>query len=313
MGRDYTLPGSPRGPVRRLLDALLRKPLRETPETVLIETQAGCNARCVFCPIGDDTIRRAMPMGRMSTALFEQIVGQLEESPPRNVIPCFANEPFLDKRLIDWLVVLRRRLPSTRVTVVTNGSLLTGEVARRLLAEEVPDLLNISFHGLDKATYEASMGPLDFDETLSRVLALVDLKRAMGRRRPRLKVSMVATRLVEHGIEEARRFWTARGVEFEVDRLENRGGSVPLSGLAGGAVPYTSCRRPFNTLVIAFDGKVPLCCVDFERKVIVGDAAVQSLREIWSSERLMSIRRGFLDPERRSDLPTTCRECKLAE
>jgi hypothetical protein len=46
---------------------------------VLLETQAGCNARCAF----------------------------------------------LDKRRIDWLIEIRERVPSSEVTVVTNGSLLT--------------------------------------------------------------------------------------------------------------------------------------------------------------------------------------------
>ncbi len=78
-------------------------------------------------------------------------------------------------------------------------------------------------------------------------------------------------------------------------------------------VPYSDCRRPFNTLVIAFDGKVPLCCVDFERHVIVGDLTKQTIGEIWNSDRLTDIRRSFLDSNRRSSLPPTCQDCRLAE
>jgi MoaA/NifB/PqqE/SkfB family radical SAM enzyme len=313
MRRRYYLRDRPRGLFRRVSDHLLRKPFPAIPETVLIETLAGCNARCVFCPIGDEEIRRGMPMGRMSAELFHGILDQLAAAPPRHVIPCFANEPFLDKRLIDWLIALRERVPTSKVTVVTNGSLLTEEVSRRLLDTGVPDLLSISFQGLDKASYEASMGTLDFDETLERVLRLLAMKRERAARRPDVKVNMIATKLVADGIREARRFWREQGVELDVDTVENRGGSVPLTELAGTTVPYTDCRRPFNTLVITFDGEVPVCCVDFQRKAIVGDVRTQSIQDIWHGERLMAIRGGFLDETRRYQLPKICRDCRLAD
>lgn len=40
------------------------------------------------------------------------------------------------------------------------------------------------------------------------------------------------------------------------------------------------CRRPFNAMVITFDGIVPICCVNYTLKSVLGDVNKQSIFEI---------------------------------
>jgi MoaA/NifB/PqqE/SkfB family radical SAM enzyme len=313
MARKYYIPGTNPSAFGRILDRLFRKPLSQVPETVLIETVASCNAACVFCPLGDKEIAGQVPKGKMTDELFGKIVGELAANPPKQIIPCFTNEPFLDVHLLARLKLIRQRIPSAKITVISNGSLLTEKVCREMLEAGVPDLIDISFQGMDQAAYEKTMVRLDFNQTRDRIVRFIELQKEIGAAAPEIRVNMVRTALIEPSIEQARQFWTELGVRVTVAPMENRGGTVASEGLAEGMRPFLECRRPFNTLVIAFDGTVPLCCVDFTRQTVVGNVKDSTIHEVWNGARMMAIRRAFLGTGSSADLPKMCKDCKRAE
>lgn len=88
---------------------------------IQIETVAGCNYRCSFCPVGQID----MPMGRMTRETFENIIGQLRDF-EGEIDLFFRNEPLLDQRIFDFVKYAKE---NTRAKIVlqTNGSLLTEE------------------------------------------------------------------------------------------------------------------------------------------------------------------------------------------
>ena len=45
------------------------------------------------------------------------------------------------------------------------------------------------------------------------------------------------------------------------------------------------CSNVFRELVIKHDGAVTACCMDWQRKLIIGRFPDQSLEEIWNSEK----------------------------
>ena len=313
MARKYYIPGANPSAFGQIFDRLFRKPLSKVPETVLIETIAACNAACVFCPLGDKETARQVPKGRMTDELFEKISDELAANPPKQIIPCFTNEPFLDVRLLARLKLIRERIASAKITVITNGSLLTEKVCREMLEAGVPDLIDISFQGMDREAYEKTMVRLDFGETRDRIVRFIELQKEMGASPPEIRINMVRTALIEPSIDHARQFWKRLGVRVSVARMENRGGTVVSEGLAEGMRPFRECRRPFNTMVIAFDGTVPLCCVDFTRKTVVGNVKDSTIHDVWNGERMMAIRRAFLSTDSRADLPKMCKDCERAE
>ena len=313
MARKYYIPGAQRSAFGRVFDRLFRKPLSRVPETVLIETVASCNAACIFCPLGDKETAQKVPKGKMTDELFKKIIDELAPNPPKQIIPCFTNEPFLDVRLLARLKLVRERIVSAKITVITNGSLLTEKVCREMLEAGVPDLIDISFQGMDRAAYEQTMVRLDFDETRDRIVRFIELQKEMGASSPEIRINMVRTALIEPSIYHARRFWKRLGVRVSVAPMENRGGTVVSEGLTEAMRPFWECRRPFNTLVIAFDGTVPLCCVDFTRQTVIGNVKDSTIHDVWNGERMMAIRRAFLGADSGADLPKMCKDCKRAE
>jgi len=159
--------------------------------------------------------------------------------------------------------------------------------------------------------YEQSMPGLSFDRTKKNVEHLIDYVRNRRKRRPQITVTMVHTSIVAPEIRKALTYWKERGVKARVLTYENRSGETDEAIAAGNLIPYDSCKRPFNTAVITFDGKVVLCCVDYKRKMIMGDLHEESLYEIWNGERFREVRRLFLD--RRKDRIPACRDCRIAD
>lgn len=308
MARKYFIK-TPETPVRNFFLSLHRKEVPPFPDTVLLETQSGCNGFCVFCPY--EEIKDSMPKGRMDDDLFERIVDELGRHKAKKVIPCFINEPLLDKMLLERLAHIRARTPSTEISLTTNASVLTGEKARRIIGNDLADEINISFQGISRETYERSMKGLSFARTMENVRTLLTLRGK--RKRPRVTITSVETHVVEKELARAAGFWRALGTEFRSLRFETRSGDVD-EGLVPHRrhlMPFPFCRRPFNTMVITFDGLVPICCVDYTRKTVLGDAKKTSLSEIWNGQKFLAVRKAFI--EGRGATIAACRDCRIAE
>jgi len=292
-----------------LVRSLFRKKLPDFPDTVLLETSSGCNGLCVFCPY--EAIRESLPKGRMEDALFVRVIDELAVHRVKKIIPCFINEPLVHPSLCDRLSHIRRKSPSTIISLTTNASLLRGKTARRILEENLADELNISFQGVSREIYEASMPGLSFDRTLENVKSFLEMR---GRNaRPIVTVTTVETVIVQPELQKAHAFWKSLGASFKTLPFETRSGEVrqSLAGRDRTLSPVGFCRRPFNTLVITFDGKVPICCVDYTRKCIVGDANTDTLESIWNGPAFQEVRRAFIEGTARST--PACSNCKVAK
>lgn len=73
--------------------------------------------------------------------------------------------------------------------------------------------------------------------------------------------------------------------------------------------PNTTCRRPFHTLVLTWEGQSVICCVDYKREVKLGNVHEQSIYEIWNGPWATQLRKEYLSQEF-GNLPT-CAKCTI--
>jgi MoaA/NifB/PqqE/SkfB family radical SAM enzyme len=308
MGRRYFIRKED-APLRNLVLSLFRKETLDFPDTVLLETSSGCNGLCVFCLY--EATRESLPNGRMDEALFTRIIDELAEHRVKKIIPCFINEPLLDPCLCDRLAAIRKKCSDTIISLTTNASHLTSEKAQRILEENLADEVNISFQGLSRESYEASMRGLSFERTLENVKSFLNMR---GKnRRPVVTVTTVETNVVQAEFQKAPAFWKPLGAKFKSLPFETRSGDVrhSLKRTDRELSPVVFCPRPFNTLVVTFDGKVPICCADYTRKSILGDANTETFETIWNGPAFREVRRAFL--EGRAGKIPACRNCEVAK
>ena len=276
------------------------------PPRVQIQTQAGCNGRCVFCP-NEELLDTDAEHGRMPLELFHKIIDDLVRTPPRRIGMYMMNEPMADKRLPELTAYVTEKIPSAKTQVITNGTYLTKERGEALIDAGLKQL-KCSLQSLDPETNKEIMGYestkviencIAFQETIKRKRSDIDFR-----------VSMVVTKKNVDEIESTRRFWKKHGVRLVTSALENRGGNI--KGAAdlnvGEMRSMGDCIRPSRDMMILFNGDVPLCCVDWFRTTILGNVGQQSVQEIWHGARVQEIRDGLHEGNAKK-LPDICINC----
>jgi MoaA/NifB/PqqE/SkfB family radical SAM enzyme len=282
-------------PIRRLLLATGRDRAPSMPEIVQIESTNICNAKCVFCP-RDEMHRR---QGIMSIELFRKIADECVALGITHVRMHNYGEAFIDKQLVEKVAYAKQK-GVREVGVISNGSLITETVARGMIDAGL-DAINISVDAAGKEVFEATRVGLKYDKVIANIERLVRIRAESGKRRPKLILSFVRQSnstdeqaFIEH--------WRTIADKVHVTDLHNWAGTLNTES----DVNYP-CYRPWLTFTVLWDGRVSLCCADFDGKVILGDLNTSSIREIWNAEPYRLARKQHLE----SGGPDICRACDL--
>jgi len=309
VARRYYYPGGEKHILERLRNRIFRKPVPDFPKTVVIETQSGCNASCVFCSY--TRLKDKLPRGRMSNADFEKIAAGCAGRAVERFILCLDNEPLLDNSLAEKFALLKKYCPAAVRNLTTNGSLLTPGRVEELLGGLLVNEVFLSINGVSREVYEKSMG-LSYEKVMGHLAHFCQWLRAHPgiKKQVRVRVNTVRTQLVAPELPALKKRWKMEGFEVHVIDLDNRGAQVDGRNLRSEKWrPFTSCRRPFHTMVLTWEGQALLCCVDYQRSIKLGNLHEQSLYEIWNGPRATQLRRDYL-ARRFKHLPI-CATCKV--
>ncbi len=282
-------------PVRRLMLATGRDRSPILPEIVQIESTNICNAKCVFCP-RDEMHRK---QGIMSLELFKKIVDECAELGITHVRVHNYGEPFVDRKLVDKVRYAKEK-GIQEVGMISNGSLITEQVARGMIDAGL-DAINISVDASGKEVFESTRIGLKYDKVIANIERLVRIRAESGKRRPKLILSFVRQNnsadeqaFIEH--------WRKVADKIHVTDLHNWGGTLHQQS----DVNYP-CYRPWLTFTVLWDGRVSLCCADFDGHTILGDMNTSSIKDIWNNDLFRGVRREHLE----SGGPDVCRSCDL--
>ena len=281
--------------VRRLLVATGRDRARQWPDIVQIESTNLCNAKCVFCP-RDEMHRR---QGVMDMDLFKKVVDECAALGITHVRVHNYGEPFLDRQLVEKVRYAKSR-GIAEVGMISNGSLITEDIARGMI-EAGLDAINISVDAAGKETFERTRVHLDYDTVIGNIRTLARLRREMGRTRPKLILSFVRQ---NNSADEQNfiREWSQIADKIHITDLHNWAGT--LNAQSDVRFP---CYRMWLTFTVLWDGRVSLCCADFDGRHILGDLRTSTIEEIWNGPAYRAVRREQLE----NGGPQICRSCDL--
>lgn len=239
---------------------------------IQFETTTACNATCTMCPLPTMTRTR----GRMSEALFHKIIADGMEMGVRHFIPFLNGEPFADKRIFDWLDYMAAR--DLTVTLFTNGSLLDAAKAERLAQYTNIESVTLSFHGGTPEAFERVMG---LDYATCKANADYFLSVAPYR------VQVYMTEFEDNAGTVPQFLQTWQTVPTLVGAYWNWAGDRPSAMADRRQWRQKPCERVLHQMTIMWDGRVNLCCMDIEGRVVLGDANTMPLRDIWDSNQWM--------------------------
>ena len=261
------------------------------PSEVWIENTNMCNARCIMCPREKQTRKS----GFMDIKLYEKLIKEISKHKGKvnRVHMHNYGEPLLDKYLVKRIKLAKDH--GIKYTYfVTNASLLTPDKSRQLI-EAGLDEFKVSFYGTDSATYNETMKGLDFEKTFNNLKDFFRIRKEMGRKAPRVILQYLPLETNKFRIKEFIFLMKSLinesiGDSLNIFALHNYGDG--RSYLKPGKITGI-CRYPWRTTVILHDGRVVLCCLDYNGVQVVGDVNKNTIEEIWNSERYKQVRENF--------------------
>lgn len=291
--------------------------LETFPKFVQIETVSGCNARCRMCSVHDWERSKAA----MSEALFAGLLAELAAHRDwvEQVTLQLGGEPLLDRRLEERVAALKQA-GIRSVAFTTNASLLDEARARRLIDAGV-DAIDFSIDGASAETFEAIRVNLSYVAVRDNVLRFVALRDVSGRA-VQVRVRMVIQQDNARELDAFVSYWRSRlgPDDYVLGRFLNwwAGWREDLAAVPGAllhekppSADFNSlpCLAPFSTLVVLSDGRVPLCCLDYNADTPMGSVVESGIAGVWRGEAFRKVRAEHLARGRVS-MPF-CRDCHI--
>ena len=280
------------------------------PKEVWIENTNVCNANCVMCP----REKLTRPFGFMKLSLFEKLIREISEQKDAVERVHLHNygEPLLDKEL-PVRIKLAKDYGIKHLYFVTNASLLVPELAEKIISAGL-DEFKISFYGVDKQSYNSTMKRLDFDTTTRNIKDFFLIRKKMNASKPKVVIQYLPQDNDDpQKMEHFRSIFSSLidseiGDSLNIFSLHNFGGGREFHKFGNRDITGI-CHYPWRTMIILHDGRVALCCLDFDGMQIAGDVTENTIAQVWNGEEYSRIRNDF--KKLRYDNYPACMKCNI--
>lgn len=281
----------------------------QTPFIVNVDPADSCNFECSFCPTGDRELMKTIgrPLKVMKFDLFKKIIDDLKEfDSPLKVLRLYKDgEPLMNPYFAQMIQYAKESGRVLKVDTTTNASLLTPQKSLEII-EAGLDRINISVEGVNAEQYmNFSKYKIDFDKFVENIRYFYE-----HRKQCEVVVKINGDTLSEEDkklfintfkdiadgvyIEHIMSCWP----EFELrDGLEVN----QEHGIYGQEIKEVSvCPYVFYSFSLNSDGQASLCFLDWSRKLLIGDAREESIKDIWLGDKMRDYQKMFLRHERKN-------------
>lgn len=289
----------------------------ETPYSLFIDICNACNFKCKFCAIQTSDRKLRFKKQLMDMNLYKKVIDDLTEfSEPLKMLRLTANgEPLINNNLPEMIAYAKERGISEHIEIISNASLLQPDINRRLI-EAGLDRIRISIEAVDADEYYKMAGiKLNWKEFKNNI-------KDFYTNRKQCEVYIKTVDAAVEGEERKARFYEEFGdmcdkisvehvipIWTDYDEIYNSFNINKEEGLHGDKIREVECCPfPFYSFVINPDGQVTVCCNDWERGIIVGNAEEEKVKDIWKGEKYRKFLEGMLENGRRAN-HKTCSTC----
>jgi wyosine [tRNA(Phe)-imidazoG37] synthetase (radical SAM superfamily) len=294
------------------------------PEPVVynIETTNACNMRCEMCP---RTTMMTRPIETMSPDLFNKVIHQLKpwtdqqwktwedfvqakyKIPkddvsenhfflyviPKVIVLHGYGDPLLDKNIPDYVAAMTKQ--GLHSYFSCNPANINMDRTIRTF-ENGLDYIKYSIESVDDLRHKEVRGQKsNFTESYKNILSLLDLKAKRN-----FKTTIVITMI------NLNKSWQQEEFEKLKDAFKGMDAYVYLKSQdqqwyednkqKTASIHWMEfCQFPWSSMTIKSNGESVECVEDFNNEIILGDAKIQSLYEIWNGEKYKKFRNDHLD------------------
>ena len=202
--------------------------------------------------------------------------------------PFLMGEPFLFPKIWEWMDYMQKE--GVYVSLYTNAEYLDAE---RLSKYKNIWYVNCSLNAATAETHAKVMRGPKWETVIKNINELI--KKAPFSNR----VSFVMCDENIHELEAFKALYHRRRVSGFGNWTNDKHTSFEVSGAR------KMCYPLFHQMMVLWDGRVVPCCMDYNAKMVLGDANKQTLQEIWDSYGWMRLKHR---QHRFDDIPV-CRGC----
>ncbi|MCX8083993.1 MAG: radical SAM protein [Calditerrivibrio sp.] len=279
----------------------------EFPKVVLIDTVSFCNLRCSMCVHKNMTRKKGIMKWELVTKILDEIA---ENNKDTRVWMVFFGDPFVIKNTkpsIFDMIKYGKEKGLTDIVLNSNGCLMDENAAKELIDSRL-DAIYFGVDAVTPETYAKLRVGGDYNKTVNNILTLIRLKKELSVTHPKVVVQFVEMDENVDEKEEFIKFWTSQGVTAKIRPKVSWAGSIDAPNQIFGNKDRWPCHWLMQTMSIADDGRVVLCPVDLDAKVVVGNVTKESLKSVWQNQ--LKVLRKLHIEGRYNELPPMCRDCK---
>lgn len=288
----------------------------EFPTHVDIETTNRCNLRCVICPHAFPTPEFTRSLGSMDVGLAEQIIDEGRGKGLASIKLNWRGEPLLWKDNLARVIRYAKERGIIEVIINTNGLLLDEKLSRDIIGAGLDQII-FSIDGNSPETYEKIRQGGNFNKLVKNIEDFLAIKNSLKSSKPLVRVQMVKLDDNIHEVESFIKRWSPLVDSITFQDYTNRGEDVQR--LHAGENVFekaarTPCPQIWQRIIVAWDGKVVMCCRDWDSENVLGQldySKGKNLAYFWKGDKLNNIRR--LHSEGRADEILACSKCSYRE
>jgi len=286
------------------------------PTHVDIEITNKCNLRCVMCPHGFPTAEFRKSLGSMDPELAKKVIDEGCKKGLASIKVNWRGEPLIWKKNMRKLISYAKKKGIVDIMMNTNGLLLNNEFSKELIASGL-DQISFSVDGTSSKTYESIRQGGNYFNAIGNIERFINIRNDMKRIKPLVRVQMVKQNDNIHEVDAFIKKWTSLVDSITFQDYTNRGETTGrLNETKDGyhTVGRRACPQIWQRIVVTWDGKVVMCCRDWNSENVLGEldySRGRDLESFWSGKKLKKIRRLHL--RRDVDKITACAKCTYKE
>jgi len=272
------------------------------PPQVNVELSSACQLKCSFCLHSEI----AIPKRSLGHERFQRIIAEGKEHGLCSVKLSNINEPLMEPDFPDYVEHAKNN-GVLNVYFATNGLLLKGRLARRLINAKVSKIM-VSLDAITNETFNIMRNSDRLDEITANIRAFVDLRNRMGLSWPLVRVNFLQTERNIHEGEEFVKYWKdiADMIGFQ-QQVAVPGRNETVLQLE--SVDMFRCAFPFKMVDIDSSGEILPCCTFNGRSMPLGHIDEITIEDAWNSPAMKALKE-LHQAGRYRDNPV-CRHCVL--